>query len=86
MISNEGLIKFTKNNYPEEDRVIIRSMINYYVLKLKSNKSAIEISFQETLYDGVIDLFKTLSELIGFELVIDPEIIFTSLKNIHIKT
>ena len=86
MISESEILEYTKTHYINEHNLIIRSMINYYALRLRDDKNAAELLHQERLYDGVIDLFHILSDLIANALGGDSDTIFETLKTIHIKT
>jgi hypothetical protein len=86
MMDDEEILEYTKKVYPKEHELIVRSMINYYTLKLKEGKDEREEMHQHKIYEGVIDLFQILSKKIGDEMNEDSNLIFESLQSIHIKT
>lgn len=82
----ETLLKYTEQNYSKENEVIASSMINFYSLKNKLNKSKNDEVLQKTLYEQVLVLFEQMSLKIELELGVDHNHIFSLLKEIHIKT
>lgn len=86
MINEQELLEYTKEYYPTEDALIARSMVNYYDLKLREEKSEGDALHQEKIFEGVLDLFEVLSNQLATELDADATDIFKMLKSIHIKT
>lgn len=83
---NDKILKYTQDKYPNEHALIGRSLINYYTLKIKEDKSEFEAMHQEKIYDGVMELFEILSKKIADEIDEDSDVIYESLMSIHIKT
>lgn len=86
MIDDRTIIDYTEMHYPSISELIVRSMINYYELKRKVDKTERDILNQEKLYSGVLDLFEVLSKLLSDELGEDSKEIYQRLKDIHIKS
>lgn len=86
MITQDTLLAYTKDKYPNEDALIARSMVNYYDLKLREDKTESDTMHQQMIYDGVMELFEILSNQLATELGAEADEIFDLLKCIHIKT
>lgn len=88
MTNEEFILKYTKEHYPDENELIVRSMINFYHLRFKDDKSEQEEFQQNELFEGVLDLFTVMSGALKEELdtELSREEIFDTLKRIHIKT
>jgi hypothetical protein len=83
---NELIIKYCDINYPEEMQLVAHSMINYYSIRNKADKTKEDLDCQEAIYVGVIKLFRELARLLSNELELDENDIFETLFMIHIKT
>ena len=86
MITEKEILEYTQENYPNECDLIARTLINYYTLKNKDDKTDKDELHQEKLYDGVLELFEVLSRTLAEEMDGDSDQIYESLKSIHIKT
>ena len=85
-LTEKSILEYTKDKYPNEHELIGRSMVNYYDLRLREDKSETDEFHQEKILSGVLDLFEVLSHQIAIELDEEPEVIFNLLRDIHIKT
>lgn len=85
-MKDEFIIKYCEFHYPTETKLIARSMINYYALRNKVNKTEEESVTQDKIYAGVITLFRELSRILSNELDVEENIIFEALFVIHVKT
>jgi len=86
MTNEERILEYTREHYENANKLIERSLINFYHSRLKEDKTDVEIFQQEQIYEGVLDFFIVLSEKISYELEIDKNEVYEHLKNIHIKT
>jgi len=86
MTNADKILAYTKKHYVNENKLIERSMVNYYHSRLKGDKTDLEFIHQQKIFDGVIDLFEMMSEKLSVELGIDSDEVFQHLKNIHIQT
>ena len=85
-MKNEFIINYCNLNYPDETKLIARSMINYYHIRNKEDKSDVDTAMQNRIYSGVIALFREMSKTLSNELEYNENEIFESLFMIHIKT
>ena len=86
MKTEDEILNYTKEYYPNEHELIVKSMINYYTLRMKEEKSEREEMHQQKIYDGVLELFDIMSQQMDEQMLEDSQEIFETLKGIHIKT
>jgi len=85
-MENSELIEYIKSSFPDEMSIIERSLINYYYLRNKKDKTESEIELMNTIYDGVNTLFRILSAHISEEFKLDKGALNRQLISIFIKT
>lgn len=80
------IIEYIENNFPDEMALIERSLINYYSLRNKKDKTSIDIELSQTLYNGVLKLLHIFAIHLSKIYKIDGDILETQLISIFIKT
>lgn len=86
MTDEQFILDYTNKYYDNENRLIERTMINYYFLKNKEDRNEKEEFYMVNLYDGILELFDIMSKKLEEELGLEAADIYSTLKDIHIKT
>lgn len=85
-MNSKTIIQYCDTNYPDEAKLIARSMMNYYHIKNKKDLSIAEETHKNQIYKCVIDLFWELARRLSDELNLDETELFNTLFKIHVKT
>ena len=86
MTEEDFILDYTDRYYSSENALIARSMVNYYYLRNKEDRTDQEEFYLNETYNSVLELFTILAGKLDEELGLGQNSIYTSLKAIHIKT
>ena len=85
-MENSDILYYIKEYLPSDLKLIERSMINYYSLKNNKNNTAEKEELREMIFNGVLNLFDSISTHLHEITGEDEEKLKAQLKEIFIKT
>jgi hypothetical protein len=85
-MENQEIIKHIRINFPDELKLIERSLINHYSLKNKKDKTDNDVKLMNTIYSGVIKLFNIIGTHLNKVYGLDKDKLNYQIKEIFVKT
>ena len=84
-MNDEVLINMINDKFPLEYATMERSLMNYYHLKNRTDKTEEMEILQKKLIEGIHALLYVMSKVLAEELKEDSDVVFEHLCSIHIK-
>lgn len=84
-MTDDRLVDMARNTFPKEYAIMQQSLINFYHLKNREDKTEEMEFLQQQLLNGIFSLLFVMSQALAEELGVDSQGLFDKIYKIHIK-
>jgi hypothetical protein len=84
-MTNDQLVNMVKKSFPKEYAIMQQSLINFYHLKNREDKTSEMIMLQQQLFNGIHSILFVMSKALSEEINVDSRELFKQIYNIHVK-